>query len=148
MWRKCMTKSIPQMQPQVMTEEEKNLLQELELIERAQRDKRKKAGIDYYIPNAAQLRAHQSKAKIILYCGGNRAGKSTFGAAELAFHLTRNYPDYYPEERKFHRPIKAVVVCDANQKIEKVIEPKIREYLPKKYIIQFKRIGSYLNRIV
>ena len=143
-----MTKSIPQMQPQVMTEEEKNLLQELELIERAQRDKKKKAGIDYYIPNAAQLRAHKSKAKIILYCGGNRAGKSTFGAAELAFHLTRNYPDYYPEERKFHRPIKAVVVCDANQKIEKVIEPKIREYLPHKFISHKKTVGGYLNRIV
>ena len=134
---------MPQMQ-----EDLKTALLELDEIEKLQKDRKKKSGIDYYTPNAAQQRAHQSVAKIILYCGGNRAGKSTFGAAELAYHLTRRYPDYYPEARRFKHPIKAVVVCDANQKIEKVIEPKIREYLPQNQIVHKKTVGGYLNRIV
>ena len=132
---------------QVQTDELKATLLELEQIERVQRERRKRSGIDYYIPNAAQKRAHQSKARKLLYCGGNRAGKSTFGAAELVFHLTRKYPTWYPLERRFTRPMKAVVVCDANAKIEKVIEPKINEYLPKKYILHRKVVGGYLNRI-
>jgi len=45
---------------------------DLDQIERAQKSRKKESGIDYYIPNAAQLRCHQSKAKIILFCGGNR----------------------------------------------------------------------------
>ena len=131
------------------TEEEmKALLLELDQIERVEKDRKRKAGIDYYTPNAAQLKAHQSVAKTILYCGGNRAGKSTFGAAELVFHMTLKYPDWYPKERRFFRPIKAVVVCDANAKIEKVIEPKIKEYLPQSFIAHRKVVGGYLNRIV
>lgn len=131
-------------------DELKEALVELDQIEKVQRQRKLVSGIDYYIPNAAQKRAHLSKAKIILYCGGNRAGKSTMGAAELVMHITQKYPDWYPKERRFTRPIKAVVVCDANAKIEKVIEPKVMEYLPKKLILPhgLKRIGPYLNRIV
>ena len=132
---------------QMQNDDLKAALIELDQIERVQRVRKKESGIDYYIPNAAQLRAHQSKAKIILYCGGNRAGKSTMGAAELSFHLTRKYPDWFPRERRYNRPIKAIVVCDANAKIEKVIEPKIVEYLPKKYILHRKVVGGYLNRL-
>ena len=131
-----------------MEEELKAALLELDQIERAQKSRKKESGIDYYVPNKAQLLAHQSKAKIILYCGGNRAGKSTMGAAELAFHVTGRYPEWFPKERKFHGPIKAVVVCDANAKIEKVIEPKIREYIPRKFMLKPRMIGGYLNRIV
>src|SRR3990167_5745564 len=119
-------------------EDLKTALLELDQIERVQRDRKKTSGIDYYIPNKAQLRCHQSLAKIILYCGGNRAGKSTMGAATLTFHLTRKYPDWFPTSQRFYGPIKAVVVCDANAKIEKVIEPKNFEYLPKKYILKRK----------
>ena len=128
-------------------DELKSALLELELIEKVQRTRKQQSGIDYYIPNAAQKRCHLSKAKIILYCGGNRAGKSTMGAAELVFHLTRSYPSWYPIERRYNRAIKAIVVCDANAKIEKVIEPKIMEYLPKKFIAHKKVVGGYLNRI-
>lgn len=124
-------------------------LKELELLDQVRDARRKERGIDYYIPNPMQFKAHKSKAKIILFCGGNRSGKSTFGAVELTYHLTRKYPDWFPQERRFRRPIKAVVVCDANQKIDKVIEPKIREFLPPGYITHTKRItGGFLNRIV
>ena len=122
-------------------------LAELEALERVVAERKRQSGISYYIPNAMQFKAHQSTAKTILYCGGNRAGKSTFGAVELVWHLTRKYPDWYPKARRFRHPIKAVVVCDANAKIEKVIEPKINEYLPKAYIKHKRVIGGYLNRI-
>ena len=73
---------------------------------------------------------------------------STFGAVELAYHLTRNYPDWYPKERRFYKPIKAVVVCLENQLIERVIEPKIKEYMPTGYVTNWKRVsGGYLSKI-
>lgn len=123
-------------------------LAELEFLEQIQNDRRRKNGIQYYIPNAMQYKAHGSKAEIILYCGGNRAGKSTFGAVELVWHLTRNYPPWYPKERKYKKPIKAVVVATENAIIDKVIEPKIRQYIPLDYVEQWKRVtGNYLQKI-
>ena len=122
-------------------------LRELEIIDKIRDDRRRNRGIDYYIPNPMQFKAHKSKAKKIIFSGGNRCGKSTMGAVELAWHVTRKYPDWFPKERRFKRPIKAVVVCDANQKIEKVIEPKIREYIPREYISHKRVVGGYLNRI-
>ena len=45
-------------------------------------------------------------------------------------HLTRKYPDWWSKKRRFYGPIKAIVVFYAMQKIEKVIEPKIMEFIP------------------
>ena len=128
-------------------EDLRSLLAELEVLESLQKQRKRLNGIAYYIPNAMQYKAHQSKAKIIIYSGGNRSGKSTLGAVELSWHLTRKYPDWFPNERRFRHPIKAVVVCDANAKIEKVIEPKINEYIPHDYIHSRRVIGGYLNRL-
>lgn len=125
-------------------------LAELERIDQVRDYRRKIRGISYYTPNPMQLKAHQSKANIILFCGGNRSGKSTFGATELVFHLTRIYPDWYPRERRFTRPIKAVVVATENAIIEKVIEPKIRAFLPPELVAEkgWRRVtGGYLHRI-
>ena len=128
---------------------EKELLLELETLEQLQVARKRLNGLSYYIPNKHQLRAHSSDAPTLLLCGGNRVGKSTLGAAELGFHLTRKYPEWFSKKRRFYKPIKAIVVCDAMQKIEKVIEPKIREFVPPDYIKDVKRItGGYLNRIV
>src|SRR3990167_5477674 len=133
-----------------MNDEEEVLaaLREIEIIDAVRDARKRNSGIDYYTPNPMQYKAHQSKAKTIIFSGGNRCGKSTLGAVELVWHLTRKYPDWFPKERRFRRPIKAVVVCDANAKIEKVIEPKVSEYLPKDYIKHKRVIGGYLNRIV
>mgnify|MGYP001609697663 CR=1 FL=1 len=124
------------------------MLNELEELEKLQAHRKRQQGINYYIPNPMQFKAHKSIAKTILFSGGNRTGKSTLGAVELTWHLTRNYPDWFPKERRFRRPIKAVIVCDANQKIEKVIEPKVNEYLPPSYIAHRRTVGGYLNRII
>ena len=128
--------------------EKRELLHELEQLREARKFRKRNFGIDYYIPNPMQYKAHQSKARIIVYSGGNRAGKSTMGACELAWHVTKKYPDWFPKERRFSGTIKAVVVCDANQKIEKVIEPKVKEYLPQNFVQSRRVIGGYLNRLV
>lgn len=110
--------------------------------------RRKANGLAFYTPNEHQLKAHQSKARFVLMCGANRIGKSEGGAVELCMHLTRQYPDWWSLERRFHGPIKAVVVGESNAFIEKVLEPKLKKYLPPRFIRHEKRVtGGYLNRI-
>ena len=108
-------------------------LVELEQVEQAIRDKRRACGMDFYVPNAMQLWAHQSAARTLIYCGGNRSGKTTLGAMELCWHLTRRYPAWYSPVRRFNHPIKAVVVATEFPIIERAIEPKLRQYLPQDY---------------
>ena len=127
--------------------EKRELLHELEQLREVRKFRKRNFGIDYYIPNPMQYKAHQSKARIIIYSGGNRSGKSSLGAVELAWHVTKKYPEWFPKERRYRGPIKAVVVCDANQKIEKVIEPKVREYLPRDFVKSRRVLGGYLNRL-
>ena len=128
--------------------EAKKTMERLEELNAVIKHKKAQSGISYYTPNPVQYKAHQSKADYVLLCGANRIGKSTFGAVELTYHLTRDYPDWFPYERKFHHPIKAIVVATENQIIEKVIEPKLFQYLPSAYIEHTKRItGNYLNRL-
>ena len=131
--------------------EEKDIIKELELLDHVASRRKKENGIEYYVPNAHQLKAHKSKARFVLLCGANRIGKSTFGAVELTWHLTRKYPAWYPYERRFRKPIKAAVVCLENPIVQKVIEPKIREYLPLGYVLNkggFRYVtGGYLSRI-
>ena len=114
---------------------------------RAERDSRRKnSGMDFYTPNAVQLRAHRSIARTILLCGANRIGKSTFGVMELCWHLTKKYPAFFPEHRKFKGPIKAAISVDSFDKIANVIEPKIRQFLPQGYY-KIRRKAGYLSRI-
>jgi hypothetical protein len=126
-------------------------LQEIEYeyrkLEEAEKNRIKNFGIEAYIPNPMQLKAHKSLARLILYVGGNRAGKSTFGAVELCFHLTRDYPEWYPMDRRFHGPIKACVSSTQYSIVGRVIEPKIFSLLPKGYYT-FKRSNQgYLAKI-
>ncbi len=129
-------------------EEEKELLLEIETLEALKAERKRANGLAFYTPNQHQLKAHGSDARLVLLCGANRIGKSTFGAVELCFHLTKKYPAWFSKKRRFTGPIKAVVVGETNQFIEKVLEPKLRAYLPPGWISEEKRVtGNYLNRI-
>lgn len=99
--------------------------------------RRRLSGMEGYVPNAKQKRAHESLAKIVLYCGGNRAGKSTFGAMELAYAVTKKYPDWYPQKKRLAGPVKAVVSATSFAVVMRVIEPKLSQLLPR---------GSYTTR--
>ena len=114
---------------------------------RGERDlRRKENGMDFYVPNAVQFKAHQSLARTILLCGANRIGKSTFGVMELCFHLTKKYPDWFPKNRRFKGPIKTAISVDSFDKIANVIEPKIRQFLPINYY-KIRRKAGYLSRL-
>ena len=125
---------MPVLQKEVIAqlEERERILLELQ-------NRQKERGMDFYVPNPVQLRAHKSKAKVIAYVGGNRAGKTTLGAMEVAWHITKKYPDWFPKERRFDRPVKIRIATDKFFKIDTVIEPKLRTYLPANEIIKIRR---------
>lgn len=111
--------------------------------------RKKERGIDFYVPNAFQHRAHQSKARIIVIQKGNRAGGSTFGILEICFALTKRYPVWFSVERRFTKPIKIRIITDKFFKMDTVIEPKLREYLPKKEFVRIRRSPQgYLTKII
>ena len=63
-------------------------LAELEAIDQELHRRRREQGLAYFTPNLPQLKLLQSKARIIVFCAGNRVGKSSGGAVWLAAHLT------------------------------------------------------------
>lgn len=120
-------------------------LEELDLV----RESRKRTrGMDYYVPNKMQYEAHRCLTRTILYCGGNRAGKTTFGAMELCWHMTLNYPSWYPLQKRFKRPIKAVVSGTSFAIVSRVIEPKVLSFLPKDFYTIKRTAQGYLSRII
>lgn len=119
----------------------------LTLANEWENQRRRNFGMEYYEPNPMQLKAHKCMARRILYCGGNRAGKSTFGAMELVYHLTKRYPDWYPKEKRYNRPIKAVVSATEFPIVARVIEPKIFQFLPKDYYTFKRTAQGYLTQI-
>lgn len=94
------------------------------------KSRKKQRGIDFYVPNRVQYKAHMSKAKVIAIVKGNRMGGSTWGAMEVAYHLTKKYPKWFPYERRFNNSIKIRIATDKFFKIDSVIEPKLKEVLP------------------
>ena len=110
--------------------------------------RRRTRGMDYYIPNKMQLEAHKSTASTVCLVCGNRTGKSTYGIMEICYHVTRRYPAWYPEKRKFKHPIKAMISAITYGVVSRVIEPKLRAFLPHDYY-QFKRSPQgFLSKVL
>lgn len=67
-----------------------------------------------YAPYPWQEQAHEAKDDAgrlchqIMIMGGNRIGKTQFGAADLAIHLTGRYPKWW-KGRRYTKPIRAIV---------------------------------------
>src|SRR3990167_10605325 len=135
-------------QIQEQTQDQKSLLVDLEKLRLVIEHRKKQRGIDFYIPNAIQYQAHKSKAKTICIVKGKRLGGSTFGACEVVYHITKKYPDWFPKERRFHRPIKIRIATDKFFKIDSVIEPKLREYMPAREIVRTRRSPQgYISKL-
>src|SRR5262249_60648355 len=64
--------------------------------------------LKYYRPYDKQREFHAAGAthRERLFMAGNRCGKTTCGAAEMAMHLTGAYPDWW-EGKRLHKPIRA-----------------------------------------
>jgi phage terminase large subunit-like protein len=84
--------------------------------------------VTLYKPHAKQERFHKSQAKIRLYIGGNRSGKTTGGIVEDIWWLTRKHP-YYELP---NRPIRGrIVSVDFNQGITQIVIPQLKQWVPK-----------------
>ena len=130
-------------------DETRHLVLEFEEATAELQKRRRERGMEFYVPNPRQLEVHQAKSRTILYVGGNRSGKSTVGAMELCFHLTRRYPDYVATNRRFTKPIKAVVVATEYPIIDRVIEPKLMTYLPKDAILKIRRTPQgFISKLI
>lgn len=114
---------------------------ELDRILNELKSRKKERGMDFYVPNRIQHLAHKSKAKVIVIVKGNRMGGSTWGAMEIAYHVTKKYPDWFPESRRFKsgQALKIRIITDKFAKIDNVIEPKLKTYLPKDEIVRVRR---------
>lgn len=112
------------------------------------RDARKRdRGMDYYVPNRMQYKAHQSLVRTILYCGGNRAGKSHFGAMEICYAVTRAYPDWYPVKKRFTGPVKCVISATSFANVMRVVMPKLEALLPRDYYTLRKTAQGFPSQI-
>ena len=109
----------------------KHLLVQLEGLNGLKKYRRASNGLAYNEPNAWQLEAHKCPTRIRICCFGNRSGKSHFGAVELAMHCSKQYPDWYPMELRYERPVRCVAVVTSFPVVDKMLEPKIRELFPK-----------------
>jgi len=85
-----------------------------------------------YKPHAKQIQFHSSLAKIKLYIGGNRSGKTHGGVVEDIWRLKGEHPF-----RKVPpAPARGRIVCvDFNQGINGIIIPKLKQLIPPSLLI-------------
>lgn len=99
-----------------------------------------------YIPNPKQEAFHRSQAPTRAIFGGNRSGKTTAGGLEFLWHMTGVYPDWYPKDMQFDRPVKGrIIASDYTQGVGSVIIPFLEEWLDMSMIERKTRnpIGVY-----
>ena len=88
-----------------------------------------------YKPLPKQLPFHQSDAACRAIFGGNRSGKTTCGGMEFLFHITGNYPDWYPKDQRWSGAIKGRIVArDYAKGVGEIISPFMDEWLDKSLI--------------
>ncbi len=77
----------------------------LALLERKAKINRENRIRDYK-PYAPQKEFHSTITRERLFMAGNQLGKTLAGAAEMTYHLTGEYPDWW-QGRRFKRPVMA-----------------------------------------
>jgi phage terminase large subunit-like protein len=83
-----------------------------------------------YEPMAKQRAFHLSPCPRRALFGGNRTGKTTAGGMEFLFHITGQYPDWYPEHMKLRGAIKGRIITKDFQKgTGEVVTPFLEEWL-------------------
>jgi len=79
-----------------------------------------------YVPYPKQAEFHRQGAQYRerLLLGGNRIGKTECGAAELAYHLTGQYPEHWVGKR-FDKPIRAWAAGVTGESTRDVVQAKL-----------------------
>jgi phage terminase large subunit-like protein len=98
----------------------------------------KRLGDFFYDPNLKQLEFHHAgvTAKERLFLAGNRCGKTFAGAAEVGFHLTGLYPDWWQGFR-FPGPINAWVASVSVEATRDILQPL---YVGERGVIPMSRV--------
>src|SRR5215475_13646881 len=86
--------------------------------------------LSHYRPYPKQVAFHDAGAKHRerLFMCANRFGKTTGGAAELAFHLTGDYPEWWHGKR-FDKPVRACAAGVTGEIFLLMIQQKLRSTL-------------------
>ncbi len=101
-----------------------------------------------YVPYDKQREFHIAKNTIRAVFGGNRSGKSEMGVNEVRFHTTGQYPDWYPEEKRWNQPTKGrIVVKDFRKGCGEVVEPKIRQWFDPDSIVKMDKSMGNLSKV-
>lgn len=100
-------------------EEKLELLELLELRDRRRREN----WLQHYKPYAKQREFHEKGATFRerLFMAGNQLGKTYSGAAEVAYHVTGLYPDWWTGYR-FRRPTRWIVGSESAELTRKGIQ--------------------------
>jgi phage terminase large subunit-like protein len=112
-------------QPDLSALEGLSVEDKLELLELLElRDRRKRENwLQAYRPYAKQREFHETGAvaRERLFMAGNQLGKTYSGAAEVAFHVTGLYPDWWTGYR-FRRPTRWIVGSESAELTRKGIQ--------------------------
>jgi len=97
------------------------LMYELDDLYRELEEHETTNALDHYDPYQYQVTFHNDKNKFRCLRAGNRIGKTHSGGAEIAFHATGLYPDWW-EGRRFDQPVRIVVAGKNNEKTRDLIQ--------------------------
>ena len=80
----------------------------------------------YYKPYPRQAAFHEAGAthRERLFMAGNRVGKTQCGAAEMAYHLTGQYPEWW-NGKTFDKPVRAWSAGVTNESARDVVQEKL-----------------------
>jgi len=88
-------------------------------------------GTEYEVEGCPQYQFHTSKATTRGLFGSNRSGKTVAGVVEMAIHLTGHYPEWWIDEKKWNKAIKArFFTTDFKKGVGEVLQDKIAEWFP------------------
>ncbi len=100
----------------------------------------------FYVPHKKQKKFIESGARTKAFIGGNRSGKTTAGAIDVILDCIGEHPSQKRGDRK-QPPVYWRVVCvDFMYGIEKIILPKIKQWVPKRYLIGGSWDKSWLEK--
>jgi len=109
------------MEPQIDQPDVSGLLLELDDLYLALESHEVHHALDHYDPYTYQLGFHNDPSKFRCLRAGNRIGKTHCGGAEVAYHATGLYPEWW-QGRRFDAPVKITCGGKNNEKTRDIIQ--------------------------
>lgn len=84
-----------------------------------------------YVPHPKQLLFHQAPHNIRAMFGGNRSGKTEAGTMECWFHMSGEYPEWYPHKQRILYANRGRIVVTDYKNGGAALEEKIKKWFPR-----------------